>query len=174
MGCAVTPLLCAVRHVRADDPMCTQRYGWVLLFTKGLDLSYATTLLAAIVILVAWLLTVDVILEHPAELEWRSCGKVVAPLVVAETTTADTTVDGGTDELTTGPGVETECYVPQTLGDKLRFTMVELWPYTIPLVVVYASEYAMQSGTWTAMGFPVKDKDARADFYLYANLSYQG
>jgi hypothetical protein len=27
-----------------------------------------------------------------------------------------------------------------------------LWPYMVPLFVVYFAEYAMQSGTWTAIG----------------------
>ncbi len=27
-----------------------------------------------------------------------------------------------------------------------------LWPYMVPLMVVYFAEYAMQSGTWTAIG----------------------
>lgn len=30
-----------------------------------------------------------------------------------------------------------------------------LWPYTVPLVVVYFAEYAMQAGTWTAIGEPL-------------------
>ena len=31
---------------------------------------------------------------------------------------------------------------------RLKFVCTRLWPYTIPLVVVYVSEYAMQSGAW--------------------------
>lgn len=27
-----------------------------------------------------------------------------------------------------------------------------LWPYMVPLLLVYFAEYAMQSGTWTAIG----------------------
>ena len=27
-----------------------------------------------------------------------------------------------------------------------------LWPYMVPLMVVYFAEYAMQSGAWTAIG----------------------
>ena len=29
---------------------------------------------------------------------------------------------------------------------------VALWPYMVPLLLVYFAEYAMQSGTWTAIG----------------------
>lgn len=31
----------------------------------------------------------------------------------------------------------------------------------------------MQSGAWTAIGFPVSDESARKKFYVYANWSYQ-
>ena len=49
-----------------------------------------------------------------------------------------------------------------------------LWPYMIPLFVVYAAEYALQSGTWTAIGFPtVYDQLARDRFYEFGNWSYQ-
>ena len=30
---------------------------------------------------------------------------------------------------------------------------VALWPYMVPLLLVYFAEYAMQSGTWTAIGW---------------------
>lgn len=36
-----------------------------------------------------------------------------------------------------------------------------------------ACRYAMQSGAWTAIGFPVSDERARKKFYVYANWSYQ-
>ena len=32
----------------------------------------------------------------------------------------------------------------------------------------------MQTGTWSAIGFPVSSADARQRFYEYANWSYQG
>jgi len=51
-----------------------------------------------------------------------------------------------------------------------RFQAVlRLWPYMIPLFVVYAAEYALQAGTWTAIGFPVDDEEARDQFYEYSN-----
>ena len=49
-----------------------------------------------------------------------------------------------------------------------------LWPYMTPLFVVYAAEYALQSGTWSAIGFPtVHDKSARDHFYEFGNWMYQ-
>lgn len=39
------------------------------------------------------------------------------------------------------------------VGVRGRFREVmSLWPYTVPLFVVYAAEYTMQSGAWSAMG----------------------
>jgi battenin len=47
--------------------------------------------------------------------------------------------------------------------------VLRLWPYMIPLLVVYAAEYSLQAGTWTAIGFPVNDEAARGQFYEYSN-----
>lgn len=38
-----------------------------------------------------------------------------------------------------------------TVMQRLQATC-RLWPYMVPLFVVYFAEYAMQSGTWTAIG----------------------
>lgn len=47
--------------------------------------------------------------------------------------------------------------------------VLSLWPYMLPLFVVYAAEYALQSGVWTAIGFPVDDKAQRDSFYVTSN-----
>lgn len=57
-------------------------------------------------------------------------------------------------------------------GERL-FQTVKLWPYMVPLVAVYFAEYAMQTGTWTAIGFPVTDPAARRRFYAASNWCYQ-
>ncbi|KAL7527879.1 hypothetical protein ACHAXR_002179 [Thalassiosira sp. AJA248-18] len=55
-----------------------------------------------------------------------------------------------------------------------RFLLVlSLWPYTIPLFTVYAAEYCLQAGVWSAIGFPVTSASARAQFYHYSNWTYQ-
>lgn len=56
--------------------------------------------------------------------------------------------------------------------ERFRLTL-SLWPYMIPLFVVYATEYALQSGVWTSIGFPVDDRSARNSFYVAANWTYQ-
>jgi len=55
-----------------------------------------------------------------------------------------------------------------------RFKLViSLWPYTIPLFTVYLAEYMLQAGVWSAIGFPVTNPGARAQFYQYSNWTYQ-
>ena len=55
-----------------------------------------------------------------------------------------------------------------------RFKLfLSLWPYMIPLFLVYTAEYTLQSGTWTAIGFPVTDVDSRDRFYEFSNWMYQ-
>jgi CLN3 protein len=52
--------------------------------------------------------------------------------------------------------------------------VVSLWPYTLPLFTVYVAEYAVQSGTWTTIGFPVSDAESTRDaFFEYSNWMYQ-
>ena len=49
-----------------------------------------------------------------------------------------------------------------------------LWPYTIPLFSVYAAEYVMQAGVWSAIGLPsVTDAASRQRFYSASNWCYQ-
>ena len=56
--------------------------------------------------------------------------------------------------------------------DKFLF-LLSLWRITVPLAVVYWAEYSLQSGVWSAIGFPVQSKEARTKFYSYANWAYQ-
>ena len=56
-----------------------------------------------------------------------------------------------------------------------RFNLVlSFWRYTSPLVTVYAAEYMMQAGVWSAIGFPVTSATARAQFYHYSNWTVSG
>ena len=62
----------------------------------------------------------------------------------------------------------------EEMTGKQRFCLVlSLWPYMIPLFVVYAAEYALQAGTWSAMGFPLEDIQSRDQFYEFSNWMYQ-
>mmetsp|Transcript_12908 Transcript_12908/g.19336 ORF Transcript_12908/g.19336 Transcript_12908/m.19336 type:complete len:353 (-) Transcript_12908:447-1505(-) len=55
---------------------------------------------------------------------------------------------------------------------RLRFAL-GLWPVSGAIFAVYFAEYAMQSGVWAAMGFPVHNRSKRDQFYEYANFAYQ-
>ncbi|RHY51636.1 hypothetical protein DYB34_008454 [Aphanomyces astaci] len=55
-------------------------------------------------------------------------------------------------------------------GMRLTFS---LWPYMAPLTLVYAAEFAMMTGTWAAIGFPLTDPIARGSFYRSAGFAYQ-
>mmetsp|Transcript_1607 Transcript_1607/g.3082 ORF Transcript_1607/g.3082 Transcript_1607/m.3082 type:complete len:557 (-) Transcript_1607:1076-2746(-) len=59
-----------------------------------------------------------------------------------------------------------------TAVQRLKLSLT-FWPYMIPLFTVYAAEYALQAGTWTAIGFPVDSVQARDQFYEYSNWVYQ-
>jgi battenin len=60
------------------------------------------------------------------------------------------------------------------LSFRERFKLtLSLWPWGMPLILVYFAEYAMQSGTWSSIGFPVTDEAKRDSFYQYANWCYQ-
>ena len=66
-----------------------------------------------------------------------------------------------------------EAAATMTVQERLQNTLA-LWPFMIPLCVVYFAEYAMQAGVWAAIGFPVSSSSARDSFYEYANWMYQG
>jgi battenin len=55
---------------------------------------------------------------------------------------------------------------------RLRLTL-SLWPYILPLFLVFGGEYSLRSGTWTAIGFPITDMQARNDFYFAANWAHK-
>jgi len=64
--------------------------------------------------------------------------------------------------------------VTEKLSAKERFCFIlTLWPYMIPLFLVYCAEYIIQAGFWDAMGFPVTDRYSRVSFYKTSNLIYQ-
>ena len=139
-------------------------YGWVALFNVFLGQSFAFTLVLANVLVVCWAVVCNFVLLRPDELQWFGCtcssGYAGVPM--------------NSDLERSDEGVQT-VEVPTTFRARFHYIATELWPYTVPLMVVYMSEYAMQSGTWAAIGIPdVHSKDDRADFYLYANWCYQG
>ena len=61
------------------------------------------------------------------------------------------------------------------MSAKERFSQFcSLWPYTIPLFLVYAAEYMMQAGVWASIGIPdVTSPSSRQKFYSLSNFMYQ-
>lgn len=83
---------------------------------------------------------------------------------------------GHSEKNTTQTAKESKTMRPRQMHHtfRQRFKLVlSLWPYTIPLFTVYAAEYMLQAGVWSAIGFPVTSSSARAEFYHYANWTYQ-
>jgi len=68
-----------------------------------------------------------------------------------------------------GEGWEEERSIDKAVGGLRR----PLWMFMVPLFVVYAAEYAMQTGPWSAMGFPVTDRYRRELAYEFATWMYQ-
>lgn len=126
-------------------------YAWVALFHVYMGLSFRTTLLSALVLPVVWLLCYFKILEFPMEFDVPSH-------------------DDERDRLISNNKSEVSSSMPAR--ERLSFVL-GLWPYTIPLFLVYFAEYAMQSGVWISIGFPVDDEVARKLFYTYSNWCYQ-
>lgn len=72
------------------------------------------------------------------------------------------------------PATET-MFATMSVRERLRRT-VALWPYIIPLFVVYWAEYAIQAGTWTAIAFEpskVREHAYRDVAYRQLNFLYQ-
>nr|CCA15854.1 cln3like protein putative [Albugo laibachii Nc14] len=129
-------------------------YLWIAFFRIGLGWSFTTTLLLACVFPFLYAMIFLVVLDtsrlsiqpsycRPAGHKYKSVGKE------------------------NGRAAETP-----TLQAKL-FMTVSLWPYILPLLLVYFAEYTMQSGVWSSIGFPMTNPNARAKFYSTAGLMYQ-
>lgn len=131
-------------------------YAWVFIFHVSLDMSMTATLVSANVLSVIWVVV------------YYSCFKGKQRQAYEEIVVNSELQETLSDE-------DEDVQVVATKSMSRRLCLVfELWRYTGPLFLVYMSEYAMQSGAWAAMGFPVTDKDARDKFYFMANWSYQG
>lgn len=142
-------------------------YAWVFFFHNALDLSFGQTLMLGYSVALAFLLTYFLLLTPPPLPQ-----EALEPLA-----------EGGGDSSTV-EGAFVVSRAPRTcdrdappeihMSIKERFLFVaSLWQYTVPLFIVYFSEYAMQSGAWVVIGFPVESKDARSKFYTFANWTYQ-
>lgn len=93
------------------------------------------------------------------------------PTTAATAHVADGDLGGGSSDDDT---VRMMTDTTATLSSSQRFKQtLALWPYMVPLAVVYFAEYAMQAGVWASMGFPVSSQAARKEFYQFSNWVYQ-
>lgn len=161
-------------------------YAWVFVLHYKLGLSFTMTLLLAQIHVVLWLATYFKYLL-------RSDAKKKGSSVIVAVNSDEHSVAGVGDDIDNNNNddyQETVGLLPSsilssqkqqtkqssisTLTVTERFHLVtSLWPYMVPLFVVYFAEYAMQSGTWAAIGFPLHDEHARHQFYVLANWCYQ-
>lgn len=146
-------------------------YGWVVLFTAGLGLSFQVTMLCALVLPFCAYFNYLLILNPPST-DKGDIGTIAGAdkKMVKE---FDNTGSPTEQPLLAQDGDGSSTAANMTAAERLQLTK-GLWPYMIPLFLVYFSEYAMQSGVWAAIGFPIDSESARKDFYRYSNWMYQG
>ncbi|CAJ1443808.1 unnamed protein product [Effrenium voratum] len=151
-------------------------YVWSLAF-DGMDLCFQVQLMVALWIPIAWLLTFFKLLGPPwidkerqtADAALEECQAVGA----GESPSSDDSESAISEGSASTEHSESEVATGK-LTSKERFTFIlSLWPYTLPLFVVYAAEYTIQSGFWAAMGFPVTNHTSRVHWYKWSNFTYQ-
>jgi battenin len=163
-------------------------YAWVFILHYKLGLSFTMTLLLAQIHVILWLATYfKYLLKRDAKKE--SSGVVVGnsnehAVAVVEDNIENNDNNDDDDQETTGLlPLSQKQQIKQssslsssistlTVPERVRLG-VSLWPFMVPLFVVYFAEYCMQSGTWAVIGFPVHDEHARHQFYVLANWCYQ-
>lgn len=136
-------------------------YGWNVFFHNTLGLAFRTSLMLGNSLVVFWFLVYFVLLTPPP-LPREALEPLVPPAVM----------EGGNQRISAMSTFSDRQVINMTFGERFRF-MLSLWRFTVPLFVVYFSEYAMQSGAWAVIGFPLDDDHARRMFYTYANWTYQ-
>lgn len=135
-------------------------YAWNVFFHDMIGLTFSTSIMLGNSLVVFWFLTYFVLLTPPPLA--REALEPVKPGALEDGQQRASDVSAFSD-----------CQViNMTFGERFRF-MLSLWPFTVPLFIVYLSEYAMQSGAWAVIGFPLDDEGARRKFYTYANWTYQ-
>lgn len=148
-------------------------YGYTAFFRYALGTSLKTLLLWANLLTVCWASSYW-LLGPPAPEPSTSDGEGAAEVLLLDNGDANDGEDAGALVLNDGGPAGSRSLDIDSMSFASRFRLVKsLWRYMVPLFVVYFAEYAMQSGTWAVIGFPVMDKDAREKFYTGANWAYQ-
>ena len=168
-------------------------YAYVILFTVGFQASFSVTLMVGLFLPISYCAVFFKYMDPPSDPSASSARRSISVgsgsgggssegfhrLVCDNSGTEDTAEkmsgDNINDESLSGAETTTKSGVSELPRGRqeMMVAVLALWPYTVPLFTVYFAEYAMQSGAWAAIGFPLKDQTARKDFYKFANFSYQ-
>ena len=125
-------------------------YGWYVIFTMGFKTSFAMACYVGNIVAVGFYLNFVYVLGKPTLRREAEEPSLDLPLVKDEDV-----VDAGADEdesrgktaTTVSSDKKLQMRVLElTFHERLKHTLA-LWPFMVPLFVVYFSEYAMQSGT---------------------------
>lgn len=158
-------------------------FAWVVFFTEGLKLNFSIALYFALILTGLFAGNCFILLKLP-ELDREqednvhredNCSDTDPSMVMSPIAEK---FEVGSSSIATDkdeePGEDTEEYKTSTMTLKERIdATLALWPYMIPLFVVYFAEYLMQSGVWSAFGFPITSTSARNKFYQFSNWTYQ-
>ncbi|CAK9008602.1 Protein BTN1 [Durusdinium trenchii] len=143
-------------------------YAWSLAF-DAMNTCFQVQLMVALWIPIAWYFTFFYLLGPPwidkeRGAEELACGESEEEVVSSsESVSSNASSEHSASEVITGQ-----------LSAKERFCFIAgLWPYMVPLFLVYAAEYTIQAGFWAAMGFPVTNRSSRHAWYKWANFTYQ-
>ncbi|KAG1689240.1 hypothetical protein DVH05_002732 [Phytophthora capsici] len=157
-------------------------YAWVAIFHIWGGLSFQTTLELACIFPILYVLVFLFVLDRSKLPPARTCNYMPIPdnSQDTEVAVAVMTVDSTKNKVTLkkkemeGEEQLEDQVDASTMGfqAKMKFILT-LGPYIVPLATVYLAEYTMQTGVWSAIGFPVESKEARASFYSSAGLTYQ-
>jgi len=127
-------------------------YAWVILFTQVFHVSLSITLALALIFPLLFSFVYEYVLPKPLQKLHKNEDEEVFALLLTED------VSIAMHELTWKQRMYTTC---------------TLWPYMLPLFLVYFAEYCMQTGPWSVIGFPVINSMARRTFYTHAGFAYQ-
>ena len=164
-------------------------YAWVSILVYGMNFSFAACLLLANILPLVWYIVIFKYLPWPSNInrdnttttnnknhldqqdtllnKSYTLSDEIESLNDISNDNNDNKDRNGNDKVDLSKAAST-----MSTMERLHNTM-KLWKYMIPLFLVYFAEYATQSGTWAAIGFPITSKTARNTFYEYANFTYQ-
>lgn len=153
-------------------------YAWVYVLNVSLQQSFALTLMSANALSALFLFAFSALPTPPGsgkekgdKEEEEGRGKERQTLAEPLLPPGDVPFCSPLPSSSSSPSSKT---TPSLPFRRRLAVLSSLYPLTLPLFLVFFSEYALQSGVWSATGFPVQSESSRKDFYLKSNWLYQG